>query len=272
MFEVTQRMRDFTLQVYTRMGISTPASFEANKQSRVISKRAGDPVWRYGETITHWCYIVDGMVAELVSLGQGSGYPLTLHGRNTSFARHELFGDGRACVDYVAVTDVELLTLPAEAYRSLLDSDPGFARHVVGLSARQLQQQTKMLIVNKCSNSALRVVGGLALCAESFSVPRQPCPGHDPEGSERLLLPMSQQMIARLCGVSRTLFSEYVGQLVQSNWAQLQYRGVELLHLPVWQRVFAHLHRQQVWRSNPSVEQLLQILEECADAPEAIRG
>lgn len=272
MFEVTQRMQDFTLQVYTRMGIAIPASFEANRQSRVISKRAGDPIWRYGETITHWSYIVDGIVAELVNLGPGSGYPLSLHGRNSSFARQELSGDGRACVDYVAVTDVELLTLPADVYRALLDADPGFARHLVGMLSRQMQQQTKLLIVNKCSNSALRVVGGLALCAEGFGEQRQPMAVHGGDRHNRLLLPLSQQMIARLCGVSRTLFSEYVGQLAQGNWAQLQYRGVELLQLPVWQRVFAHLHRQQVWRSNPSIGQLMCILDECAADQEVLCG
>jgi len=33
-------MRDFTLQVYARMGVSTSAAFEAGKQSRVISRKA----------------------------------------------------------------------------------------------------------------------------------------------------------------------------------------------------------------------------------------
>ena len=78
------------------------------------------------------------------------------------------------------------------------------------------------------------------------------------------MLPLSQQMIARLCGVSRTLFSEYIGQLEQGNWVRLQYRGVELQHLSAWRGVFVRLHSHQVWRRNPPVEALLSLLAECA--------
>jgi CRP/FNR family cyclic AMP-dependent transcriptional regulator len=268
MFEVTQRVHDFTLQVYSSMGVGTTLAYEAGKQSRVISRKAGDLIWRTGAPITHWHHIIDGIVAEQVTMDQGLSYPLALHGRGSSFAKHDLLGDGRAQVDYLAVTDVELLTLPAHAYLALLRSDSGFAQHLVTLLSAEIRQQNNHLIVNKCSNSALRVIGGLALCAEGLC---NPVSGGAPHfmRANSLLLPLSQQMIARLCGVSRTLFSEYIGQLERGNWVRLQYRGVELQQLDAWRGLFLRLHSQQVWRRNPSVNALLGLLSDCAEAANA---
>lgn len=268
MFEVTQRVHDFTLQVYSSMGVGTALAYEAGKQSRVISRKAGDLIWRTGAPITHWHHIIDGIVAEQVTMDQGLSYPLALHGRGSSFAKHDLLGDGRAQVDYLAVTDVELLTLPAHAYLALLRSDPGFAQHLVTLLSAEIRQQNNHLIVNKCSNSALRVIGGLALCAEGLCTPVSGGAPHFMRANS-LLLPLSQQMIARLCGVSRTLFSEYIGQLERGNWVRLQYRGVELQQLDAWRGLFLRLHSQQVWRRNPSVNALLGLLSDCAEAANA---
>jgi CRP/FNR family transcriptional regulator, cyclic AMP receptor protein len=264
MFEATQRMRDFTLQVYSSMGVSPAAAFEAGKQSRVISRKAGDMIWRTGAPITHWHHIIEGMVAEQVTMDQGLSYPLTLHSRNSCFAKHDLLGDGKAQVDYLAVTDVELLTLPASAYLALVRSDAGFAQHLLGELSSQIRQQNNQLIVNKCSNSALRVIGGLALCAEGLCLQAEASESLPPPEDDSLMLPLSQQMIARLCGVSRTLFSEYIGQLEQGNWVRLQYRGVELQNLSAWRGVFVRLHSHQVWRRNPPIEALLSLLAECA--------
>lgn len=262
MFEVNQRLHDFTLEIFNSLGVTAATSFEVNRQSRVVSKRSGDTIWRFGEPIAHWSYIVDGMVAELVNLGQGMCYPLSLHGCGSCFAKHELITDGVARVDYVALTDVELLTLPTPAYLELLKSEPGFSQHLISTLSRQVQQQTNLLIVNKCSNAALRVLAGMALCAEGFGP--LGCPGKKGEPADSLLLPMPQQMISRLCGVSRTLFSEYVGQLEHGNWVRLKYRGVELQHLHVWQNLFEHLHSHQIWWRNPSFPQLLSLLDDCA--------
>lgn len=264
MFDATQRMRDFTLQVYSSMGVSASAAFEAGKQSRVISRKAGDLIWRTGAPITHWHHIIEGMVAEQVTMDQGLSYPLTLHSRNSCFAKHDLLGDGKAQVDYLAVTDVELLTLPASAYLALVRSDAGFAQHLLGELSSQIRQQNNQLIVNKCSNSALRVIGGLALCAEGLCLAAEASASPPPPEDDSLMLPLSQQMIARLCGVSRTLFSEYIGQLEEGNWVRLQYRGVELQNLSAWRGVFVRLHSHQVWRRNPPVEALLSLLAECA--------
>ncbi len=139
-----------------------------------------------------------------------------------------------------------------------------FAQHLLGELSSQIRQQNNQLIVNKCSNSALRVIGGLALCAEGLCLQAEASESLPPPEDDSLMLPLSQQMIARLCGVSRTLFSEYIGQLEQGNWVRLQYRGVELQNLSAWRGVFVRLHSHQVWRRNPPVEALLSLLAECA--------
>ncbi len=74
-------------------------------------------------------------------------------------------------------------------------------------------------------------------------------------------IPIPQNTLASLCGVSRTLFSEYVQQLAQHGWLKLSYGKLELLSIPTW-HAFARLQREDsVNTLNASIQELLRTLD-----------
>ena len=73
-------------------------------------------------------------------------------------------------------------------------------------------------------------------------------------------IPISQNTLASLCGVSRTLFSEYVQQLAQNEWLKLSYGKLEILNIATWHR-FARREREESINSlNPTIGELLDVM------------
>jgi hypothetical protein len=70
-------------------------------------------------------------------------------------------------------------------------------------------------------------------------------------------LPIGQHQIAALCGVSRTLFSEYIQHLARAGWLTLRYGGIQIQSVDTW-RIFARRQRDKQWvQSRPSIAALL---------------
>ena len=71
-------------------------------------------------------------------------------------------------------------------------------------------------------------------------------------------------MLASLCGVSRTLFSEFVHELQANGWLNIHYGKIELLSTGTWQRFVRRLRQRSLAMTDASIQSLLFELDHAA--------
>ena len=111
----------------------------------------------------------------------------------------------------------------------------------------------------KFGNPCLRVVMGLSQFAEAlfYHSDRPPTVGFG-QGVE---IPVKQKVLADLCGVSRTIFSEFAQKLAAEGWLSISYGKLEILSLQNWHN-FSNIQRERKLNElNPTFEELLKELK-----------
>jgi DNA-binding FadR family transcriptional regulator len=74
-------------------------------------------------------------------------------------------------------------------------------------------------------------------------------------------IPVKQKVLADLCGVSRTIFSEYAQKLVAAGWLAISYGKLEILQLPHWHK-FSNKQRERKMNDlSPVMDELLKELQ-----------
>jgi hypothetical protein len=126
----------------------------------------------------------------------------------------------------------------------MMSSSPEFRDFVMKLCLQEATQYTEMMLQVKFGSPINRVISGLAMIADAFlSSPnshqenRQPGPG---QKELKIILP--QQMVAELCGVSRSYISKALLILQKKGWIGLEY-GQTVIRCPQAWRMLANTLR-----------------------------
>jgi hypothetical protein len=102
----------------------------------------------------------------------------------------------------------------------------------------------------------LRLVMGLAQFAQAQSLQAA---DWAPDG-DVVDIPIGQDKMAALCGVSRTLFSAGLQHLAKAGWVKVRYGAIELQSALAW-RIFAQCQRDSPGLNrSPSMAELLSAL------------
>lgn len=208
-----------------------------------------------GHSVPEWHFVISGFVSASELLESGKQQPIMLQGRNTWFGEQSLLHKQPCLLNYISLTSVELITLSKKCFDLAVLEEPDFVRFLIRLVAGQSVQQSEMLTLMRLGRPPLCVVMGLAQFAESV----RPDLTHQKVNvtQQELDIPIGQQHFADLCGVSRTLFSEYVQHLARHGWLTLRYGGITLLSVPTW-RLFARNYRERSFiPSKPTINDLL---------------
>nr|WP_315847851.1 Crp/Fnr family transcriptional regulator [uncultured Rhodoferax sp.] len=248
----------YILQRLRKLGLSDAVAAHTATVVKVQSFDVGRKIWVKGSEVGHWQYIISGLVSASISTTNSESTPLSIYGKGAWFGEQSIINRKPSFADYVCLTATEVLTLPATTFDTLFVQEPHFARYVAKLMAWRVQKTSETLTLMKLGNPCLRVVMGLAQFAEAlaYKSDRPPTIGFG-EGVE---IPIAQTTLASLCGVSRTLFSEYVQQLAQQGWLKISYGKLEILNIGTW-HAFARSQREDsVSHLNASIDELLQIL------------
>jgi DNA-binding transcriptional regulator LsrR (DeoR family) len=91
----------------------------------------------------------------------------------------------------------------------------------------------------------------------SFAAQRTPYP------EDAVDISLSQDQIAAVCGVSRTLLSECLQRLARRGWVKLRYGGMSLQSAAAW-RVFAQ--KWQLRQSRVGRQSMDELLDELSRA------
>lgn len=240
-----------TDQVAARVGVGI----------KVQSFEAGDTIWAKGSPVQAWHFIMQGLVSAAIPTTTSEATPISIYGVGAWFGEQSIINRKPSYASYVCLIPTEVLSMSAEQFDELFLEDAMFARFVAKLVSWRVQKTSETLMLMKLGNPCLRVVMGLALFAEalSFRSERPPTIGF----GEGLEIPVSQGTIASLCGVSRTLFSEYAQALANHHRLKLSYGKIEVLTPLAW-HAFAQRQRTLDMSSlAPTMAELLKALDDC---------
>ena len=227
----------------------------------IRSYEAGEIIWGKGRPVLAWNCVMTGFVAAAEPMAHGGMMPLNVHGPNAWFGEQALLGGKPGQVDYVCMTQVELIGMRQSCLENALREEPEFMRFMVQLLARRVEQHTELQLLLRLGGMPLRVVMGLAQFAvnqpESFTAQFKP------QSEDTVDISLSQDQIAAVCGVSRTLLSECLQQLARGGWVKLRYGGMSLQKAAAW-RVFAQ--KWQLRQSRVGRQSMDELLDELAQA------
>lgn len=241
-----------------RLGLSDALAAQTAPSVKVQAFAAGKKIWTKGGEVQDWLYIMDGLVSASIPTTNSESTPISIYGKGAWFGEQSIINRKPSFADYVCLTATEVLRMPAATFDALFGQEPEFARYVAKLMAWRVQKTSETLTLMKLGNPCLRVVMGLAQFAEALAYrsERPPTIGFG-EGVE---IPIAQNTLASLCGVSRTLFSEYVQQLAQKEWLKLHYGKLDILHIETWHRFARRQREDSVNMLNPTIAELLEVL------------
>lgn len=169
----------------------------------VASLEAGQHVWEQHQMLTDWCFLMTGIVVSTSPRLGGQRVPMTLHGPYTGFGEVPILNREPTMLDYVCVTDVQLIRMPVLAFDHVIATDIGFSSHVLRLAARKAQQQMDLLTLLKLSSPITRTILGLAHIADELSASR--------DDEDYLDIPISKRSSQPCAAVAHPAFAVPAG-------------------------------------------------------------
>lgn len=245
------------------LGLSEPCVLRMLPRVKMTTFDAHEVIWPKGGQVAAWTYINSGLVGASVPIKEGGCIQVNIYGRRTWFGEEALLNRYPSNLEYVCLTPVRAVRMPAADTLAAFQSEPEFARYIALLTAWRSRQNSEMIVLMKQGSPPLRVVMGLALFAEAlyYNSSRPPTDG---PGGASLEIPVKQSVVASVCGVSRGVFSEILQQLASAGWLRVDYATLELRSVQTWLR-FSRKHRQARMNvTKPSVEELILLMREAS--------
>jgi CRP/FNR family cyclic AMP-dependent transcriptional regulator len=235
----------------------------------IRSFEAGDVIWSKGLPVQSWYCVMSGYVAASVPLENGAQLPIHVFGQHSWFGEQSLLSEQPAYMAYSCLTPVEVIGMDKAQLAAAFDDEPEFVRFLVSLVTRRVHQHSEMLMLMRLGSSPLRAVMGLAQLAEAASSAKKV---RSDAHLAHVEVPISQDLVAALCGISRTLFSEFLQHLSRAGWVRLRYGAMDLISPETWSAFAQHQRERKHVDKRPSIQDLLLKLQEASDQVAAARA
>jgi CRP/FNR family transcriptional regulator, cyclic AMP receptor protein len=226
----SSKLRDFIEASPWRAGL-TPAQMErVHNDTSMRNFGTGSTICLRGSPSMHWLAVVDGMLKVDT---------MATDGRATTFAGMPAgawFGEGAALKGeprpyaVVAIRDSDVAFMPRQTFLWLIDDSRGFSRWVIDQLNARLGHYIALVESYRMHDLTARV----AYCVSELFNP-QLYPSTDRE------LVISQEEIARLCGLARQNTNRSLHKLEQAGLLRIRYGVIEVLDLEGLQNVSREL-------------------------------
>ena len=213
-------LRDF-LEASPWRACLTPAQMErVHQETTQRGFDAGSTVCLRGSPAMHWLGVVDGIVKVET---------IAADGRATTFAgvpAGAWFGEGAALKGeprpyaVVAIRDSSVAFMPRSTFLWLIDESRGFSRWVIDQLNARLGHYVALVESFRLHDVTARV----AYCVSELFNP-QLFPSTDRQ------LVISQEEIARLCGLARQIAHRELHKLEEAGLLRTRYGAIEVLDL-----------------------------------------
>lgn len=194
------------------------ARVEAETVTRVCP--AGTLVCRRGEPVEAWVGIIDGLVKMANVSADGKPTSFVGVGSGGWFGEGSVLKDEPRRYDIVALRDSAVAYMPKATFMWLLDTSMPFNRFIITQLNERLGQFIGMVEHDRLLGPEAR----LAHCLASMFNPVL-YPGVRPS------LPISQEEIAQLAGLSRQRANQALQRLEQAGLVRIDYGGITVRDL-----------------------------------------
>jgi len=194
------------------------ARVEAETVTRVCSP--GTLVCRKGEAVEAWIGVIDGLVKMANVSADGKPTSFVGVGSGGWFGEGSLLKDEPRRYDIVALRESSIAYMPRSTFMWLLDTSMPFNRYLITQLNERLGQFIGMVEHDRLLGPDAR----LARCLASMFNPHL-YPGIGPA------LPISQEEIAQLAGLSRQRANQALQRLEQAGLLHIDYGGITVTDL-----------------------------------------
>lgn len=199
-----------------------PAELRARVEAETVVRpcAAGGLVCRKGEPVEHWIGVVDGLVKMANVSADGKPTSFTGIPAGGWFGEGSLLKDEPRRYDIVALRSSVIAYMPRSCFMWLLDNSMPFNRFLLVQLNERLGQFIGMVEHDRLLPPDAR----LAQCLASMFNPHL-YPGIGPA------LPISQEEIAQLAGLSRQRVNQGLQRLEQAGLLRIEYGGIRVTDL-----------------------------------------
>jgi CRP-like cAMP-binding protein len=194
------------------------ARVEAETVTRVCA--SGSLVCRKGEAVEAWIGVVDGLVKMANVSPDGKPTSFVGVGSGGWFGEGSLLKDEPRRYDIVALRESTIAYMPKGTFMWLLDTSMPFNRYLITQLNERLGQFIGMVEHDRLLGPDAR----LARCLAGMFNPHL-YPGVGP------VLPISQEEIAQLAGLSRQRANQALQRLEQLGLLRIDYGGITVTNL-----------------------------------------
>lgn len=216
---------------------------------------AGEVLREKGLVNPAWLHLLSGVVHANTDTPDLKGVSTGIFGSGTWLGEPSFVTQQAAQSTLVALTPSRVLSIPSELVRKAFEEDLGFSRYVAQMVSIRSIEQAHMLVLMRVASPHLRIFAGLSMLAESFLNGKS---NLQLEFSADVLeVPVKQEVLASMFGVSRGTFSECVQHLSRTGWIDLAYVSMSIFQPVAWIKCW-ETYRQNGWISpNVSVGEIL---------------
>ncbi|AGW90821.1 Crp/Fnr family transcriptional regulator [Ralstonia pickettii DTP0602] len=211
-------MRDRLLEAPWAQHLSAEQRGRVERDTRVSSYAAGSLVCQQGAAALHWVGVLDGMVK--VNTVSPDGRGTTFIGVSTggwlgegALLKHEL-----RPYEVVTLRDSWIALVPAETFDWLFETSLSFNQFLV----RQLNARLGQFVAVVESYRMQTTTAQVAICVAELFNPALCTATSD-------VLRISQEEIARLCGLSRQVVNRALHELEATGLVRMQYGTIHVL-------------------------------------------
>ena len=199
----------------------TPAQVaRVQAETLVRDLPVGVPVCRKGEPVEHWIGLIDGLVKMTSVSPEGKTTTFTGVTSGGWFGEGSLLKDRTRKYDVVTLRDSRVAYMPRATFEWLLDTSMPFNRFLLTQLNERLGQFIGMVEHDRLLGPDAR----LARCLAGMFNPIL-YPGSKPH------LPVSQEEIAQLAGLSRQRANQALQRLEQAGLLRIDYGGITVIDL-----------------------------------------
>jgi CRP/FNR family transcriptional regulator, cyclic AMP receptor protein len=179
----------------------------------------GQAILAEGQVPDRVILLRDGHVKVVASGAEGQEVVLTFRGPGALLGEQAIVDGAPRSAGVVAVEPLEMLVVPASAFRRYLDERPRICMALVALLSRRLRDSDRRLVQFATSDTLGRVAARLVqLCDEHGRA--------DGDGGIHIELPLTQEDLAGWTGASLESTAKALRQLRRLHWVTTARRSI----------------------------------------------
>ena len=251
-------MSEFISSILQELGICKSKADNVSRVSHICSHNYNIPLFKQGQRITKWNYILNGSVILYAPFPEGNRTPMCVYSEGCWFGDQNIILDQPSLFEYRPLGEVELIEISMTIFLDILQTEANFSKNLYSATIWRAEHQMKVTFLVKKGDPFARVLMGIALIAETLLTGATGKFLH--RDVDFLKIPLSQELLAQFLGSSRTVVSKHLLKLQCDGALEVGYSHIRLLNLPMWVRLIRRTHGMNYFLSDTSFDNPVETL------------